>query len=400
MIINYEYPPVGAGAGNASWFLARALVRQGIEVSVVTSAFKEFRGVSIEDGVRVHRIPALRKYIGQSGIRQMLCFAASAMVRTPRIVRAEQTENVIAFFTLPSGLVSYWLKLRHKVPYLVSLRGGEVPGLDPAQNQIHRMIGGLRRRILGSAYSVVANSPGLAELSVQTDPFPVIVIPNGVDCEIFCSPEPNTPGVSKEKLQILFVGRLQKQKNLILLLEVLARMKNEGGGGFTLHVAGDGPLGPLMRKRAVSLGLGGNIVWHGWLAKPELIALYQSVDCFVSPALFEGLPNAVLEAMACSLPVVASRIAGHDILVTDGRTGMLFGLDAPQQLSEALTRLMRDRSLARRLGANGRERAKENYSWDAMASAYLRVLNTVSLPPRSANNQNRISKLDEAPPSE
>ncbi len=373
LIVNYEYPPVGGGASNASGFLARTLVARGHRVSVVTSAFRQHRGLAVEDGVTVHRIPALRRRIDRAGRGQMLCFAASALARAPGIVRRDGVEGVIAYFTLPSGLVAYRLKARFNLPYLVSLRGGDVPGLVPELDRTHRTVRWLRRRILGSARAIVANSPGLAELSARTDPFRVAVVPNGVDSELFRPPAAGIPADPGAPFRILFAGRLREQKNLGLLLDELARLRREGVGGFRLDVAGDGPLAAALRGRAERLDLGDRVVWHGWVGKPELVALYRSADCFVNPSLYEGLPNTVLEAMACGLPVVASRVAGNDALVVDGETGLLFDLGEPRQLGAALTSLFGDRAAARRMGAAGRARAVERFSWSSTAAAFLRL---------------------------
>ncbi len=374
LIINYEYPPVGGGAANASWFLARTLVGQGHRVCVLTSAFGKHRGRKVEDGVRVHRIPARRKSIDRSTIGQMMCFAASGLVFAPAIVRAEGVERVIAFFTLPSGLVADWLRVRRGLPYLVSLRGGDVPGLVPDIESIHRRVRWLRRRILGRARAIVANSQGLADLSTRADPFPVAVIPNGVDSEMFRPPATDSSAAPADRLRILFAGRLHKEKNPGLLLEELARLRREGVTAFRLDVVGDGPLAAAMREQARRLDLDDCVVWHGWIDKRELVERYQDADCFVNPSLYESMPNAVLEAMACGLPVVASRVGGNAAIVAEGETGLLFALEEPRQLGRALTRLIRDRSAARRMGAEARARVIERFSWEKVAAEYRRLL--------------------------
>ncbi len=374
LIVNYEYPPVGAGAGNASWSLAQTLSQRGHQVSVITSAFCEYRGANVEAGVRVHRIPAGRRRLDRSTKWQMLRFAASGLVFAPRVVRTENPEQVIAFFTIPSGIVAYWLKALYRLPYVISLRGGDVPDLVPELNLIHHRLAWLRRTILGSARAVVANSKALAELSARVDPFRVEVIPNGVDSTMFRPPDLEPSLDPDSPLRILFAGRLQTQKNLELLLDELARLSSEGRIGFRLHVAGDGPLGESLHQQAERLEIGRHIVWHCWVEKPALITLYQNVDCFVNPSLYEGLPNTVLEAMACGLPVIASRVPGHDALVLEGETGFLFALEEPMQLGRALGKILRDRAAARRLGAKGRVRVHEMFSWDAVTTQYLDLL--------------------------
>ncbi len=373
LIVNYEYPPVGGGASNASGFLARTLARQDHRVSVVTSAFGEYRGRSVEDGVRVHRIPAMRKQIDRADVKQMRRFAASALVFAPFIARHERIDGMIVYFTLPSGLAGYWLRSLLGLPYLVSLQGGDVPGLIPELDRTHRRIRWLRRRILRSAQAIVANSQGLADLSAKTDPFPVAVVPNGVDCDMF-HPSVGPPADCQAPFRIFFAGRLQKQKNLGMLLDELARLRREGAPAFRLDVAGDGPLGPALHEHAQRLEITECVVWHGWLAKSELVALYRRADCFVNPSLYEGLPNTVTEAMASGLPVVASRVIGNDELVAEKETGLLFALEEPRQLGNALELLMADREAARRMGAEGRARVVERYSWEAAAEEYVKLL--------------------------
>ncbi len=403
LIVNHEYPPIGGGGSNASRFLATTLARQGHRVNVVTSAFGEHRGLSVEDGVRVHRVPALRRKIDRSDIGEMTCFAGSGLLSAPRIARAERVEGVIAFFTLPSGLVGYWLKARYGLPYVVSLRGGDVPGLDPEVARAHRRIRWLRQKVLLSAGAIVANSPGLAEVSARTDPFAVAVIPSGVDCNLFHPRDAETsPDAERSRLpasgrnlRILFAGRLRKQKNLSLLLDQLARLRREGVTAFRLDVAGNGPLGPAMREHAERLGLADSVVWHGWVTKPDLIALYQNADCFVNPSLYEGLPNTVLEAMASGLPVVASRVPGNNTLVTDRETGLLFSLEEPRQLGSALGFLLHDRAAALRMGARGRARVVERFSWQAAAAAYLRLFDETGPGTDAAGKDAAESALEE-----
>ncbi len=327
----------------------------------------------VEENVRIHRIPALRRRVDRSDLGQVLCFAISALFLAPRFLRAERSEAVIAFFTIPSGVIGYWLKARRGIPYVITLRGADVPGLVPELVSTHRSLRWLRRRVLGSAQSVVANSLGLADLSKRADPFPVAVVPNGVDSELFQPIKRSSAGELEDRFKILFVGRLGRQKNLELLLEQLACLRSQGLKTITLDVVGDGPLRGSLREQAAGLGLGSCIAWHGWVANSEVVAHYQAADCFVNPSFYEGLPNTVLEAMACGLPVVASRVDGHESLVLDQETGLLFALERPEHLGAALSSLVGDRARARRMGAAGRARVVEHFSWGSVAKAFLRL---------------------------
>ena len=253
LIINYEYPPIGAGAGNASQFLAQNLVKSGEKVSVLTSAYGDNRGIRNEEGVKVHRIPAFRKKQDRSTILQMIFFAISGTLRSTKIVQKDKIDCVIVFFTIPSGICGYWLKIRLGLPYIVSLRGGDVPGLVPSLDSIHNKISWLRQSILNSATSVVANSRGLADLAMKKDKVNVEIIPNGIDCKLF-HPLAYKNQSKDPVFQILFVGRLHEQKNLPLLLNQLSFIKNLGYSNLNLHVVGDGHLKSDLQKLAKDLG--------------------------------------------------------------------------------------------------------------------------------------------------
>ena len=112
--------------------------------------------------------------------------------------------------------------------------------------------------------------------------------------------------------------------------------------------------------------------------------VYQSTDCLVNASQYEGMANIVLEAMACGLPVIASRVPGNDELVRDGATGFLFDLQEPDSLMNAIGQLMNDRDLCARLGAAARNRVTKNFSWSNVAHAYLALFPKNPVPSSSA----------------
>jgi glycosyltransferase involved in cell wall biosynthesis len=114
--------------------------------------------------------------------------------------------------------------------------------------------------------------------------------------------------------------------------------------------------------------------FQGWLDKADLLAQYQKANIFVLPSRHEGMPNVVLEAMGCGLPVIATRIAGSEDLVLDGNTGYLINPDSPHELSEALLKLIDHKEDIKRMGEAARTRVIENFSWDSVADRYLTLL--------------------------
>ncbi|MEP7016000.1 MAG: glycosyltransferase family 4 protein [Verrucomicrobiota bacterium] len=360
LLVNHEYPPVGGGAATASYETARSLSALGHDVSVLTGHYGKLPRSTTEDSVVVRRIRCIRKRLDRSNIFEMLTFMIAAFFLLPFLLIKCRPHALIVFFTLPSGPIGLAANMFAGLPYLVSLRGGDVPGLVPELDGIHKFIAPLRRHILEQAAAVVANSEGLRRLSEQADKIPVRVIPNGVDTNFF---RPSSE-LSSNRLRILFVGRFQEQKNLTFLLKQIARLS---AGTFELHLVGDGPQRAHLRSLAQKLDIATKVVWHGWLTRDQLLRVYQSVDCLVNPSLYEGMPNVVLEAMACGLPVIASNVPGNNELVLSGETGLLFDLQQPDSFLGAIDRLLHERSQRLRMGSMAREHVRANYSWRNVA---------------------------------
>lgn len=372
LIINYEYPPIGGGAANASFFLARSLAKMGEEVVVITSGYQGHQGYSLKNGVHIHRLRTRRRLLDRSNPLEMGSFLLSGLLQAQKIARMHRVDKVLVFFAVPCGPIGYWLNLRLGLPYVVSLRGGDVPGFEPQMAPLHRLLTVCRRAVLRHALAVVANAPGLADLSRQTDPFPVRVIPNGIDVNFFRPPD-EPRAFPWEPFAFLFAGRFHPQKNLFFLLDRFKELQQATDRPFTLHLVGDGPLRADLQQYAARLGLEDHLIWHGWLDKESLRKVYQGADCFINPSLYEGLPNTVLEAMASGLPVVASRIPGNNDLVKPGQTGYLINLNEPAAFALTLRTLLDYPEQARKMGEAGRELAVRDFSWDRLAQEYLNL---------------------------
>src|SRR5438270_2685642 len=221
LLVSYEYPPVGAGAATAGAAIAKALTELGHEVVVLTGSFKGFPRCFDDHGIIIHRVPSLRRRMDRSDVKEMASFLAAGLLFAPTVIRTHRVEGAIVFFSVPCGpigLLGRWLR---GIPYIISLRGGDVPGAEPSLNFLHRFLSPLRRIVLKNSIAIVANSDGLRKMAEIADPFPVRVIPNGVDTEFFI-PAHSRPARNESLLCILFVGRFQQQKNLPFLFRQVA----------------------------------------------------------------------------------------------------------------------------------------------------------------------------------
>ncbi|MDO8788274.1 MAG: glycosyltransferase family 4 protein [Sulfuritalea sp.] len=367
LLVNYEYPPIGGGAATATEKIAQGLLALGHEVTVLTAAFGDLRGKRDEHGVLVWRVPALRARADRSSMREMASYVASAVWAMPRVLREYRPEAVITFFSVPCGPVGWWASRLGRIPYVVSLRGGDVPGTERSLDRMHRLLAPFRRRILRDALAVVANSNGLKTLSEHADPVPVTVIVNGVDHERF---KPVIPTQPRQAFRFLFVGRLNEQKNVALLLWAFADLAKQQAPAARLKIVGDGPLKPALLAQTHALGIADLVEWAPWQSREAMLGLYAEADCLVNPSLYEGMPNVVLEAMACGVPVIASAVAGNIDVIEDDVDGLLFPSCDQLALSDALCRILADPVAAKRIGLAARQRVVRNYSWLATADAY------------------------------
>lgn len=367
LLLNSEYPPIGGGAGNASANIARLLARNN-EVLLLTSRFGDQPRDETCDGVRILRVSALRRKVDRSNVIEQLAFVAAASFRTLNLVRQFKPDVTLAFFGLPSGAVAWLLKKIYGIPYVVSLRGGDVPGFRPYDFKLyHKIAAPFLRVIWHSASTVVANSKGLHDLATAFDStIEIPIIPNGVDLEKF-----SLPNRDWSAPRLLSVGRIVYQKGLDLAMRALSDLKDLP---WTWTIAGDGSQMVVLQAMAVEQGLSERIHFLGWQKAEQLKEQYCAADLFLFPSRHEGMPNAVLEAMASGLPVVATRIAGNEELVVNGETGALVPTEDVDSLRESLRPLLVDAKMRERMGRASRQRVEQSFSWDRVAEQYQKIL--------------------------
>lgn len=372
LLINYEFPPLGAGASTATWHMGKELSSMGHNTVILTSAFKGEKGCSFEEGMTVFRCPAIRKKESESNILEMFSYVFSAFFFLPWIIFKHKIEGIIVFFSFPCGPLGLCANLLFNIPYVISLRGGDVPGTDRSLDRIHKILKPIRRLIYGKSLAIIANSNGLREFAKKADPFEVSTIFNGIDTEYF---QPADHQFKKNLFSFIFVGRLSTQKNIHFLLEQIEKLRKKTEIPFNLKLVGDGPLKDELRSYAKTLGISDIIKWHGWLDKNNILKQLQNSDCLINPSFCEGMPNAVLEAMACGVPVIASNVAGNNSLVIDGKNGFLFDLNDKNELLSKLTEAVNEPDKQKQMGKNARRFVVSKYSWISTADNYSRLFN-------------------------
>jgi glycosyltransferase involved in cell wall biosynthesis len=191
----------------------------------------------------------------------------------------------------------------------------------------------------------------------------VRVTPNYVDTERL-RPNADVPPAT----DLIYVGRLTRQKNLENLLEAIRPLD------ATLTIVGDGPLRRPLRRRFCDLG--DRVRWLGARPHGELPTLLSGARVFILPSHYEGHPKALIEAMAVGLPVIGGDSPGIRDQIRHGETGLLCGTEAAD-IRKAIRRVLRDADLAERLGRRARGLAVESFSLDRVVEMELAVLDEV-----------------------
>lgn len=226
----------------------------------------------------------------------------------------------------------------------------------------------LEQRVFDQADRVVVTTPFMAEIvrnryGIVAEK--ITVIPNYVETDRF-RPMGTLPG---KRFRIGFVGRLDQQKNLFALIDAMIGLDAE------LALVGYGPQKDALAAKAAANKV--EAIFMGNIPNNELPALLNTCQLFVLPSLYEGHPKALIEAMACGLPVIGTNVVGIRELVTDGANGLLCEPDA-SSLRIALQRSMEDSELRGRLGSAARQYVKQHFSLARVVDLELSVLNELA----------------------
>ncbi|MGQ0639440.1 MAG: glycosyltransferase [Gemmatimonadaceae bacterium] len=377
VFLTHSYPRFsGDAAGSFLLTLAQTLATHDINVEVVAPASSGLAAHEVLDGVPVHRFRYAPRswetlaYTGTmaetvtgslTGKAALAGYLWGQGRAARRLVRHLDAAVVHAHWWFPAGLVASAPRRRDGRPLLVTMHGSDVR-LAARRGWAHAMF----RRVLRNAGAVTVVSRWLAEQARQMAPgFDPIVAPMPVNTSLFA---PAAPG-QRAHDELLFVGRLNEQKGLRLLLDAFAAMRHQA----RLSIVGDGPDGVALRERAATLGVANRVTWHGQLSRESLAALYQRATAIAMPSLNEGLGLVAVEAQLCETPVVAFASGGLPDIITHGETGLLVPQGDVVALAAALDRVLADAQLQLALGSAGRARALATFSPASAAAQYARL---------------------------
>ena len=291
-----------------------------------------------------------------------------------RLMRRERVDVIHAHWLIPQGLIVallQWLPGR-RVPYVVTSHGADLYALKG------RLLDGIKRFVARRAAAATVVSSAMRErlAALGVPAAHIHVLPMGVDLSERFTPDPSVP---RSQHEILFVGRLVEKKGLRHLIAALPQVL-EGVPDAFLTIVGFGPEEAALRQQVHTLGLQAKVHFLGAVAQTRLPALYRRAALFVAPFVQaesgdqEGLPVALMEAVACGCPVVAGDVAGIEDLL--GRMKPYICVDArnAEMLASCICSRLIDSSTAGLHAQAVLEEASRRVDWNRIAAGYARLI--------------------------
>lgn len=286
-------------------------------------------------------------------------------------IYAEQ-ENFPAYRRQGYRCTSARVPLKQEADILQGEIGGDLADLVQTAWGGHKMLNYLRTSDV--YYQILSSRSYIYLIQHGFHPERIVYIPNGVDLRQFSPPLWQRSQQSEGRRVLLCVARLEYAKGVDVLLEAWARMLRMPAVWREnlqprLCVVGDGTRRIELEQLVTRLEIQDHVEFLG--TRHNIAQLMQEAWGFVLPSRWEGMPNALLEAMACGLPCVATRVSGSEDIIEQGSNGLLVEAEQPEQLAYALRLVVEDTALAQNLGWQGYETVLHYYQLDTTMQGYL-----------------------------
>jgi glycosyltransferase involved in cell wall biosynthesis len=354
-----EFPPAAGGISWGVYRISKKLTERGHRVTVVTRGSPEGMTKEYCDGVTVYRLPYLHVYPIHVKIHQLF---------QNRLLKDLQSEFDLFHVhhpltppfrtSLPIVLTVHTsLSLSKSAEMQNFHTAGKLP--DLILDSMRWYFGRIERQMLENAKRVTVVSNVIAdELKMRYGRLiaqkPIDVIGYGVDTSLF------TPGTGSTT-SILYAGRLAWNKGLFDFVRS-AKLILEKRPDALFVLTGDGPIANDLKDLVKSLGIDHRFFFRGYLPRAELIKCYQMASVFVLPAYYEGLPTSLLEAMACGVPPVTTKVGSIPEVVQNQRNGVLLQKADPRAIADGVVGLLQDETVRRRLGQAARKTVVDRYN--------------------------------------
>ena len=375
LVLNYEYPPLGGGAGVVTANIAEGLARRGHIVTVVTTWFEGEPEADLKENLKIFRLKSKRKKIYKSNPVEMLSWMFACKKFLKKHLVLESYDLCFANFALPGGEVAHTVKNNFGIPYTILSHGHDIPWFFPEQMLWYHVFTyhWIRNICLQSAKNFLQSE----EMKENIDAFlgrkhekKNIVIYNGWDSKFFC------PDYSKRNktFTLIFPGRLVKQKDPMTFLKAV-HLVSEKLPYFKVNILGDGALRKKMQSFVDRNNLQNIVSFKSWLTKEEMREQYQSGSLTVLPSLNEGMSIAMLEALACGQYVITTDVSKNKELIESGYNGEIVEKKNCRMLADTILAFYNEKFCNNYLiPINELEQYHKLYEWNHIVDKYEKEL--------------------------
>ena len=278
------------------------------------------------------------------------------------------------------GYAGLMLRKKYNIPLICSFRGDDI-NICPKYDQFTHY---LTKKVIveSDQITTVSNSLKIVAERIGKPKKEIQVVYNGCDSKMFSY---NTKGrlvirkklrISSKKLVIIFVGDLAKYKGIFELLSAFTKL-NYKYSNLYLILIGKIPDRTALDKIVSSNYLNNKIYIVGEIPQNEIPYWLSASDIFVFPTYNEGLPNAVMEAMACSLPIIATKVGGIPEVVRDGQNGILIDKKSVISIEHSIEKLINNKNMCKKMGEYGRTIIEEKFTWNNSAKKLIGIYNSI-----------------------
>lgn len=367
LFVVYELPPIGGGvATSAAALLNEYSGDTELKVDVVTSSTtNSYEEKQIAGNIRVHYVPIGTKpptRLQTQTPLEMMRFQMNSLKTINKLINSH-SYDIAHYYGYPSAL-NGWIS-KNKVPYLVSLRGVDVPGYNKSFGAYYHFYKYIAALTWKSAQEVTAPSLYLAHMAQQTVPdLKVTVIPNSVDTTLF------KPVTDKHKYDVFTITAggtiLGKKKGLSYLLRGFKTFHSNYPDTKVL-LFGDGTELQHLTNLSNELKLGSSVEFAGRVDRKTLAQRLPKCHVFCLPSLAEGMSNAMLEAQACKLPIITTPV-GSGLELLENKAAVPITIKDSHSITAALEQLYTNRNLRNSLGEKAYQLVPK--TWSEVAATY------------------------------
>jgi len=366
LMLNIEFPPIGGGTGNANYFMLKEFEKNPkIEIDLVTSTMGNHVDVEkISTNITIHKLSVNKKYYQFWRASELLLWAWKAYWYSKKLMMKKKYDLCHCWLGWPSGIIGFLL--RKKIPYIVGLRGSDVPGYNSRTKLLDKLLfKNLSIVVWKYATKITANSRRLTLLAYKTYKKRAIhLVYNGIDIRKFRSNHTNTD----KTINFLYVGRLIKRKGVKYLITAFKQLCDKYDH-CRLYIVGSGPEEEFLKDFCLKYGIEEKVEFKGLVMHNDILPIYEQSHVFVMPSLEESLCNAVLEAMACGLAIISTDTGAAELLE---QNGFVVQAGDPASIKHALMEYASNPDLIEQHGRQSRKIALQ-LDWSKTSDQYYHL---------------------------